>query len=148
MKFVLTLMSVLLFTGCTVIPYEQLNLDTTSNFKHPADGQVGIYVYRWKTSILGAALDVDFEIKGYPELSLNAVEYGYFEVPPGDYEYKLSGGLFDQYLPVNFEANQNYFFRAFLLNYSDTSVLIRDQIEINAVKENILSGRYEEYSVD
>ena len=148
MKFVFILISVVLFTGCTVVPYKQLNLDTTSNFKHPKDGQVGIYVYQWKKGIFGAALDVDFEIKGYPEISLNTGEYGYFEVSPGDYEYKLSGALFDQYTPVKFEANQNYFFRAFLLNLSDGSVLIRDQTEINEAKENILSGRYEEHSVD
>lgn len=36
-------------------------------------------------------------VKGYPELSLNTGEYGYFEVLPGSYEYKLSGGIFKQY---------------------------------------------------
>lgn len=148
MKFVLIIISVMLFTGCTVIPYEQLNLDSTSNFKSPKDGQAGIYVYQWKSGIFGAGSDVDFEIKGYPELPLNTGEYGYFEVLPGDYEYKLSGGVFEQYAPVKFEANQNYFFRAFLLNFSDHSVLIRDQAEINEAKENVANGHYEEHSVD
>ena len=138
----------MLFTGCAVVPYEDLNLDTTSNFKSPPDGVAGIYVYQWKTGILGAGFDVDFEIKGYPELSLNTGEYGYFQVSPGDYEYKFSGGLFDQYIPVKFEANQNYFFRAFLFNMSDGAVLIRDQVEINEAKKNILSERYEEHTVD
>lgn len=148
MKFLFILMSVVLFTGCTVIPYKELNLDTTSNFKSPKDGKVGIYVYQWKTGILGAGSDVSFEIKGSPVLSLNTGEYGYFELPPGDYEYKLSGGLFTQYIPVTFEANQNYFFRATLMNFTDQSFLITDQVEINAVKDNILTGRYEEHTVD
>ena len=148
MKLLLIIMSAVLFTGCTVIPYEELNLDTTSNFKSPKEGRAGVYVYQWKTGIYGAGSDVDFELKGYPELPLNTGEYGYFEVSPGEYEYKFSGGIFTQYVPVKFEANQNYFFRARLHNFTDQSFLIRDQVEINEAKENILSGRYEEHTVD
>ena len=147
--FLLALISVLMVTGCAaVVPYKDLNLDTTSNFKSPAEGKSGIYVYQWKTGILGAGSDVDFEIKGVVEISLNTGEYGYVEVEPGKYEYKLSGGLFKQYIPVEFEANKNYFFRAVLLNFSDTAFLIRDQTEINDAKRNILTGRYELNSID
>jgi hypothetical protein len=148
MRLLFIIFSAMLFTGCASVPHEDLNLDTTSNFNSPSEGRAGIYVYQWKTGILGAGSDVDFEIKGYSVLSLNTGEYGYFEMPPGDYEYKLSGGLFDQFVPVKLEANENYFFRAFLLNFSDNSVLIRDQTEIDETKENISSARYELYSID
>jgi hypothetical protein len=131
-----------------VTPYKELNLDTTSNFKIPHEGMSGVYVYQWKTGIIGALLDVDFEIKGEPIISLNTGEYGYMEIKPGLYEYKLQGGLFKIYLPVEFEANNNYFFAAKLSNATDRAVLVRDQQAIDEAKENILSGRYEIYSKD
>ena len=145
---ILLIMNAMLIAGCASTPYEKLNLDTTSNFNKPKKGMAGIYVYQWKTGVLGAAFDVDFEVKGYPELSLNTGEYGYFEVLPGSYEYKLSGGIFKQYDSVRFEANQNYFFRAALLNASDFAILIRDQMEIDEAKKYIKSGRYEKNSKD
>ena len=136
MKFLIILMSIILFTGCTVTPYKELNLDTTSNFKSPKAGKAGVYVYQWKTILLRKALlDVDFEIKGYPEISLNTAEYGYLELEPGDYEYKINGGPFTQYAPVKFEANENYFFRAFSISFTDYSSLIRDQFEIDMAKK-------------
>lgn len=148
MKYIFALLIIAGITGCSVVPYEQLNLDTTSNFREPEDGKAGIYVYQWKTGILGAGLDVDFEIKGAKEIPLNTGEYGYFELLPGEYEYKLIGGIFKQYIPVNFEANKNYFFRAALLNSSDHAFLVRDQKEINEAKKNILTQRYELHDVD
>ena len=137
------LLGVLILSGCSVTPYKELNLDTTSNFKTPTEGKTGVYVYQWKTGPLGALVDVDFDIKGKPEVSLNTGEYAHFEIDPGQYEYKLLGGLFPMYAPVEFESNENYFFRAFLLNFSDNAYLVRDQIEINEAKKHILSGRYE-----
>ena len=148
MKLVLVLVSLIMLAGCTVTPYKELNLDTTSNFKNPEQGKAGVYAYQWKRGVIGALLDVGFKIKGLPEVSLNTGEYIYYELEPGNYDYLLSGGLFDQYIPVTFEAGQNYFFRAFLLNLSDHAVLIRDQGEIEEAKVNILSGRYEHHSVD
>lgn len=136
-------LTVLILSGCSVTPYKELNLDTTSNFKTPTEGKSGVYVYQWKTGPLGALADVDFEIKGKPEVSLNTGEYAYFEIDPGKYEYKLSGGLFPTYAPVEFESNKNYFFRAALVSLSDFSHLVRDQLEINDTKKNILSGWYE-----
>lgn len=53
-----------------------------------------------------------------------------------------------QYAPVKFALDQNYFFRAYLLNASDYAALIRDQEEIDAAKRNILSGRYEHHIAD
>ena len=134
--------------GCAVVPYEQLRLDTTSNFRQPPPDRAGIYVYQWKSGILGAAMDVNFEIKGQPKIALNTGEYGYLEVLPGEYEYKLRGGLAQLFIPVKFEAGQNYFFRAALVNASDLSFLVRDQKEIDEAKQNILSGRYELNDVD
>lgn len=134
--------------GCASVPYEQLKLDTTSNFQKPTADKAGIYVYQWKSGILGAAMDVNFEIKGQPKLPLNTGEYGYFEVAPGEYKYKVIGGLAPTFIPVKFDAGQNYFFRAVLVNFSDRSFLIRDQREINEAKENILSGRYKLHHVD
>ncbi|WP_146164628.1 MULTISPECIES: DUF2846 domain-containing protein [Halomonas] len=148
MKRTLFLIAFSFISGCAATDYKDLNLDTTSDFRSPTHGKSGVYVYQWKTGILGAGSDVDFEIKGYPELSLNTGEYGYFEVKPGNYEYKLSGGIFPQYIPVEFEPDQNYFFRAFLLNFSDYAVLVREQNEINEAQENISSGRYEPHSND
>ena len=142
MKYFILLM-VLIISGCSVVPYKELNLDTTSNFNTPAEGKAGVYVYQWKTGVVGALVDVDFDLKGKPEVSLNTGEYAHFEIDPGQYEYKLSGGLFPMYVPVEFESNKNYFFRAFLLNLSDHSYLMRDQLEINEAKKNILSGWYE-----
>ena len=138
----------LFLTGCAVTPYKDLNLDTTSNFKPPSKGMSGVYVYQWKTGILGAASDVNFQIKGQTAIPLNTGEYGYLEVAPGKYEYKLFGGLQNLYLPVDFEADQNYFFRAKLVNFSDQSVLIRDQTEIDETKKNIATNRYEVSDVD
>lgn len=134
--------------GCAVVPYEKLNIDTTSNFRNPTSDKAGIYVYQWKSGILGAGMDVNFEIKGQPKLSLNTGEYGYMEVPPGEYEYKLIGGLVPTFLPVKFKAGQNYFFRAALANFSDHSFLVRDQSEIDEAKRKISSGWYERYDVD
>ena len=114
----------------------------------PEEGKSGIYVYQWKTGVVGALFDVDFEIKGFPEVALNTGEYAYFEVPPGEYEYKLSGGIFKQYIPVKLEENKNYFFRAFLLYAIDHAVLIRDQNEIDEAKKNILTKRYQPHDVD
>jgi Protein of unknown function (DUF2846) len=145
---IVSLTIVLGLTGCAAVPYEQLKLDTTSSFRQPSAGKAGIYVYQWKSGMLGAGLDVNFEIKGQPKISLNTGEYGYFELAPGDYEYKLRGGLAQMSLPVKFEAGQNYFFRAALVNASDLSVLIRDQPEIDEAKSNILGGRYEWHTAD
>lgn len=136
-----------LIGGCSAVPYKHLNLDTTSGFKVPEIGKAGIYVYQWKTGPFGAGFDVDFELTDYPPLSLNTGEYGYFEVHPGDYEYKFSGGLFDSYIPVSFEANENYFFRAYF-SMGDYSLLIRSQNEIDEAKKNILTGRYEHHLID
>jgi hypothetical protein len=148
MRILLIALSLLVLSGCTVIPYKERNLDTTSNFKKPTEGMAGVYVYQWKSGIIGAGRDVDFEIKGQPIISLNTGEYGYFETPPGQYEYKFRGGLYTVYLPVEFEANHNYFFRAALINFSDRASLVPFQVEIDEVKENIMSGRYEWYNVD
>ncbi|MCW4445847.1 DUF2846 domain-containing protein [Vibrio splendidus] len=148
MKFFLIILSSIFFAGCTSIPYEELNLDTTSDIGSPTDGKTGIYVYQWKSGVIGSISDVDFEIKGQPILSLNTGEYGYFEVIPGKYEYKVAGGIFDSFIPIIFEANKNYFFRASIVNFSDYSYLIREQVEIDETKTNIVSGRYELYSVD
>jgi hypothetical protein len=138
----------LVVSGCSITPYEQLNLDTTTDFRKPEEGMAGVYAYQWKTGVIGALFDVDFEIKGFPAVTLNTGEYGYFEAPPGEYEYKLSGGIFKQYVPVKLEANKNYFFRASLLNASDHAYLVRDQKEIDEAKKNILSNRYEWHDVD
>ncbi len=148
MKYIYALLLTAGLTGCAVAPYEQLNLDTPTNFRKPEAGKAGIYVYQWKTGVLGAGLDVDFEIKGAKEISLNTGEYGYFELSPGKYEYKLTGGIFKQYIPITLEANKNYFFRAALLNASDTAFLVRDQNEINETKKNILTQKYEMHDVD
>ncbi|MFT6920102.1 MAG: hypothetical protein ACJA2G_002750 [Cognaticolwellia sp.] len=137
-------------SGCasTRIPYEELGLDTTTDFNTPSEGKAGIYVYQFKTGIFRATLDVGFEIKNSPEVFLNTGEYLYFEIAPGEYEYKSKGGLLKRYLPVKVEANQNYFFVAWLQRLSDNAILVTRQKEINAAKRNILSKRYEEASVD
>lgn len=148
MRILLIALSLLVLSGCTVIPYKERNLDTTSNFNKPTEGMAGVYVYQWKSGIVGAGFDVDFEIKGQPIISLNTGEYGYIEVLPGKYEYKYAGGILKRYVPVEFEANQNYFFRAFLNNLTGYSGLILYQEEIDETKVNIMSGRYEWHSVD
>lgn len=137
------------FVGCAAVPYEQLKLDTTTNFRVPSPEKSGIYVYQWKSGIYAAIRDVDFEIKGQPKISLNTGEYGYFEVSPGEYEYKWTGGIFGkQYFPIKFEAGQNYFFHAYLMDFTDRANLIKEQEKIDEAKKNILSGRYELYNVD
>ncbi len=144
----LSLAGAAFLTGCAITPYENLNLDTTSNFRTPAEGAAGVYVYQWKRGIVGAALDVDFEIKGYPAMPLNTGEYCYLELKPGSYDYKVTGAPFKQYVPVKIEANKNYFFIASLVNFSDYIGIVRDQSEIDAAKKNILSGRYEKCEID
>lgn len=147
-KSIVVLLIPIALSGCASIPYEELRLDTTSNFRMPAPDRAGIYVYQWKQGILGAAMDVHFEIQEQPTIALNTGEYGYFELPPGDYKYKLSGGWTKTFIPVRFEAGQNYFFRAALINFSDVSFLIRDQLEIDDAKKNITGGRYEWHAID
>ena len=146
MKLILLLIGFTILAGCTTTPYKELNLDTTSNFKTPEKGKSGIYVYQWKRGIIGALFDIDFSIKGLPEVSLNTGEYAFYEVEPGNYEY--SGGSLDKYKPVTFEADQNYFFRAFMLFGTGFAAIIRDQEEIEDAKLYILSGRYEHHLVD
>jgi len=149
MKFCIAALTIALgLAGCAVAPYEQLGLDTTSNFREPPPDRAGIYVYQWRTGILGAGMDVNFEIKGQPKIALNTGEYGYLEVPPGEYEYKVMGGLAPVFVPVKFDTGQNYFFRAALVNFSDSSFLVRDQQEIDEAKQNLLSGRYELHDID
>ena len=108
----------------------------------------GVYVYQWKTGIVGAVMDVNFQIKGQPTIPLNTGEYGYLEVSPGKYEYKIKGGLQKLYIPIELEADQNYFFHAQLINATDQVFLVRDQKEIDETKQNIATGRYEVYDVD
>jgi hypothetical protein len=148
MKRVAAAIVSLALAGCASVPYEHLQLDTTSSFRSPSTGMAGIYVYQWKTGVLGAGLDVNFEIKGQPKIALNTGEYGYIELAPGEYEYKLSGGLAKMFVPVKLEAGKNYFFRAALVNFRDHSHLVRDQLEIDDAKKNIASGRYELNTVD
>lgn len=148
MKYSFVLLLAVMISGCAVTPYEQLNLDTTSEFTVPEKGKAGVYVYQWKTGVIGALFDVDFEIKGFPEVSLNTGEYAYFEATPGEYEYKLLGGIFKQYIPVKLEQDKNYFFRAYLRNASDHAVLVRDQKEIDEAKKNISTKRYQPHDVD
>jgi hypothetical protein len=143
-----TLLIATALTGCASVPYEELNLDTTTNFKSPSNGQAGVYVYQWKRGIIGSLTDVTFEIRGQRKIALNTGEYGYLELAPGQYEYKFSGGLSPTFFPIKLELGRNYFFRAFLFQFTDYSVLIRDQQEINEAKENIGSGRYEPHDVD
>ena len=147
-RYITALMFFIGLAGCAAVPYERLGLDTTSNFKKPPYNKAGIYVYQWKSGILGAGMDVNFEIKGQPKIALNTGEYGYAELIPGNYEYKLFGGLFPTFIPVRFYAGENYFFRAALVNLSDQSFLVRDQREIDETKKNILNGRYELSDVD
>lgn len=147
MKIYFIVMAIFL-SGCTVIPYEELRLDTTSNFQEPTEGKAGVYVYQWKTGVLGAGFDVDFEMEGAPQISLNTGEYGYFELAPGNYEYKVIGGLMRQDGTIKIEAGKNYFFRAFISNFSDVIALVRDQKEIDETKKNILNNRYELYNLD
>lgn len=148
MKFLLLVFFSLFLTGCAVTPYKDLNLDTTSDFKYPPKGMSGVYVYQWKSGILGALLDVNFQIKGQPAIPLNTGEYGYLELAPGRYEYKAISGLHNIYLSADFEANKNYFFRAQLSGFSDYAELIRDQKEIDEAKKNIATGRYEIFNLD
>lgn len=148
MRYLLFLFFSLFLTGCTVIPYKDLNLDTTSDFKSPTKGMSGIYVYQWKSGILGAAVDVNFQIKGQPAIPLNTGEYGYLELAPGRYEYKALGGFHNLYFPEDFEADKNYFFRAQLSNFSDSIGLIREQKEIDEAKKYIATGRYEIFNLD
>lgn len=144
----IVLLSLLVISGCSTVPYEKLELDTTSNFTTPEKGKAGVYVYQWNIGVISSMFDVDFEIKGYPELPVNTGEYGYFEVSPGYHEFKYSGGLWDSYEKILFEEGENYFFRAFLFHASDNAYLVRNQKEIDEAKENISSGRYELYTVD
>lgn len=137
-----------LLSACSVTPYDELSLDTSTNITPPSPGMAGVYVYQWKTGPLGAGFDVDFEVKGKKEVSLNTGEYAYFEIEPGDYEYKLQGGLFPTYIPVTFKAGYNYFFRAVVSMALGHSFLISDQKEIDEAKEKITSGYYELNSVD
>lgn len=148
MKNIPSLAGAAFLAGCAITPYENLNLDTTSNFRTPKEGTAGVYVYQWKRGVVGAAIDVNFEIKGHPAMPLNTGEYCYLELNPGSYDYKIKGGLLKQYAPVKLEANKNYFFVASLMNLSDYIGIVRDQSEIDAAKKNILSGRYEKCETD
>ncbi len=148
MKKIMLFVCVLIISGCSITPYKDLGLDTTSNFNTPTPGRSGIYVYQLKMGIYGAIYDVNFEIKDGPTASLNTGEYATFEIDPGMYEYKFSGGFIDSFVPVEFEPNQNYFFHARISNFTDLIYLVRDQDAVNAAKKNILSGRYEINTLD
>lgn len=150
MKYIYALLLISGLTGCSIVPYKELNLDTTSNFRIPEVGKAGIYVYQWKTGVFGSGFDVTFRMKGVENVSLNTGEYAYFELPPGEYEYRARLGFFGlspTYYPVTVEANQNYFFRVYL-HGTDRALLITSQSEIDEVKVNILTQRYEEYNLD
>jgi len=148
MRLFAVLLASLIISGCANRTYEELNIDSTSNITVPSKGKAGVYVYQWKTGLLGAGFDVGFEIKGNPEVFLNTGEYAYLEVNPGDHHYKLIGGPFPQFLPITLKEGQNYFFRAVLNGGTDRGFLILDQSEIDAAKRNITSGRYELNTVD
>lgn len=148
MKLTLAILVIFIITGCAVMPHEEISLDTTSNFKMPEKGKVGLYIFQWKSGVFGAISDVDFELKDGPRISLNTGEYGYIEVSPGDYQYKTLGGPSPQYAKLKLEANRNYFFRSYLSYGMDTSSIVTNQNEINDAKRNIFSGRYELNSVD
>lgn len=148
MKWTIFLLFLMLVGCSSTIPYQERGLDTTTNITTPTKGKTGVYVYQFKRGIAGAGFDVDFEIKGRPTVSLNTGEYAYFEIQPGEYEYKVMGGLFPMYYPVNFKAGENYFFRAYLSSAMDNAHLVISQFEIDEAKKNIVTGRYEKHDVD
>lgn len=148
LKIIVVSLFSFLVAACSVTPYDEKSLDTSTNITEPTSGMAGVYVYQWKTGALGAGFDVDFEIKGKKEISLNTGEYAYFEIEPGSYEYKLQGGIFPTYIPVTFKAGYNYFFRSAVSMVMDNSFLISDQKEIDEAKKNITSGYYELHSID
>ncbi|RDL46198.1 hypothetical protein DN730_03945 [Marinomonas piezotolerans] len=147
-KFLILGVLAVSITGCSTVKYLPENFDSTSGISEPTEGRAGVYVYQAKTGVIGSFLDVDFEIKGYPTVPINTGEYAYFEVLPGKSEYKLAGGILPKFEPVEFEAGHNYFFRAYLVGFHDASYLVGNQPEIDAVKQSIVSGRYELNTVD
>lgn len=148
MKYFAILACLLLTTACTVVPYNELNLDTTSNTTKPDAGMAGIYAYQWKSGILGAHFDARFKIKDHPIMKINTGEYGYMQLPAGTYEYRAVSGLLPRYREVELEAGQNYFFRSSNSTFSTTTFLISDQDEIDSAKEKIRTGHYELNTID
>ena len=154
MKLLLIIISIVLVTGCAqYVPYEDLNLDTTSNFNSPTEGKAGIYFYQSKYNfvdgIAANLTDASFSIKGHPKEFLNTGEYGYFELLPGDYEYVLSGGVpYDINSHVKLKANHNYFFLISGDYLGSSAHLERNQDNINEIKEFLLNGDYEKNTVD
>lgn len=149
-KIKITILSLAIasISGCASTSYHDRNLDTLSNMTKPSENKAGIYVYQVKSGIIGAAVDASFSIKGQPEVTLNTGEYAYFEIPPGEYEYRLSGGLFQNYIPFEARAGQNYFFAASMQAFRSSSNLVIDQRLIDEAKNNIKTGRYELNTVD
>lgn len=148
MKWIVFFLLLTLFGCSSRIPYQDRGLDTTTNISTPTKGKAGVYVYQFKRGIVGALLDVDFEIKGHRTVSLNTGEYAYFEIQPGEYEYKIIGGALPLYTSVNFKEGENYFFRAYLSSAVDNAYLVIEQADIDEAKRNITTGRYEKNDVD
>ncbi|GAA4094847.1 DUF2846 domain-containing protein [Zhongshania borealis] len=148
MKYIAILILAFVTSACSVVPYDELNLDTTTNAKRPNAGMAGIYAYQWKSGILGAHFDARFKITGQPIIKLNTGEYGYFQIPAGNYEYRSLAGIIPKHRDITFKAGQNYFFRLSNSMTSTSTFLIRDQDEIDATKEKINSGWYELNTLD
>lgn len=93
---------------------------------------------------MGSLFDVSFVLNGETLAKINTGEWTYLEVPSGDHQFRVGGGLLDTNVPVNFEEGNNYFFRGFLSNGAGYAIWVHDQSEIDEAIKNIESGRYKQ----
>ena len=132
-------------TGCAITPQPQLDM---SNYSTPSVGTAGVYFYQWKTGIIGAGSDVKFLINGKALGAINTGEWLYMEVPAGQQNFRMIGGIFPADIPFQFHERQNYFFRGQLVDFSDQVIWVNDKKEIDEAIANIESGRYEKGDID
>jgi hypothetical protein len=145
-RYALALAAAVLLEGCASVPGDK-PIDMSS-FSKPTAGTAGVYFFRLKLGIIGAAGDADFVLDGKLMASINTGDYGYFEVPAGKHKYQLIKGPLTSPAEIDFDfqAGQNYFFRGDWSAFTTTCIWVNNPTELEQVTQFIRDGVYKKVS--
>lgn len=103
-----------LFSGCASIPMaNQTQAESAKQFRNPAQGKSGLYVYR--DSIIGAALKKDIWVDGEC-LGESAAKVFFFREVDGDKDHEISteSEFSPNKITINTKSGTNYFVRQYI----------------------------------
>ena len=110
----LTVVSILLFSGCSSVPLEPKNIaEKAKAFNPPPKGDAGIYVYR--DSIFGTALKKDIWIDNKC-LGESAIKVFFYQPVKGNQEHVIAteSEFSPNKLTLKTKSGKNYFVRQYI----------------------------------